>query len=164
MSKKGVTKYTKKVLKEAVVGCVSLSDLARKLTKSGKAHGSMVAYLKKKLDEQKIDYTHFNGKHAPSGGRKNTKEDIEKYYLSKTPEKTTNNTNLKKWLFKFNLLEEKCSADGCTVASTWNKKNISLQLDHIDGDNTNNEITNLRILCPNCHSQTTTYAGKKNKK
>ena len=37
---------------------------------------------------------------------------------------------------------------------------ISLELDHIDGDNTNNEIKNLRYLCPNCHALTNTYRGK----
>ena len=40
---------------------------------------------------------------------------------------------------------------------------LVLQLDHIDGDNTNNNLDNLRILCPNCHSQTHNYAGRKNK-
>lgn len=37
-----------------------------------------------------------------------------------------------------------------------------IQMDHIDGDYTNNEITNLKLLCPNCHDDTETY-GAKNK-
>ena len=40
---------------------------------------------------------------------------------------------------------------------------MSLQLDHINGDHHDNRIENLRFLCPNCHSQTATYAGKTNK-
>src|SRR5690606_17948485 len=40
----------------------------------------------------------------------------------------------------------------------------SLQLDHINGISNDNRIENLRILCPNCHSQTATYAGKNSKK
>jgi len=43
----------------------------------------------------------------------------------------------------------------------WNGKPISLQLHHIDGDHLNNELTNLQLLCPNCHSQTDTYARNK---
>lgn len=35
-----------------------------------------------------------------------------------------------------------------------------MQLDHIDGNHRNNRLYNLRLLCPNCHSQTDTYAGK----
>ena len=39
-------------------------------------------------------------------------------------------------------------------------KKLSLQLDHINGINNDHRIENLRFLCPNCHSQTETYAGK----
>ena len=46
----------------------------------------------------------------------------------------------------------------------WNKTNphsgiIATQIDHVDGDDTNNKPENLKILCPNCHSLTKTYAG-----
>lgn len=44
--------------------------------------------------------------------------------------------------------------------STWNEKPLSLELDHIDGDSRNNEIENLRLLCSNCHSQTSTWRGR----
>lgn len=43
---------------------------------------------------------------------------------------------------------------------TYNGKFLKLQIDHIDGDRTNNELDNLRFLCPNCHSQTDTYCGR----
>lgn len=163
MSVKSKSKYTKELLEKHVPKSDSLSNLVRSINKCDKVHGSMLAYIKSKLNEHGIDYSHFTGRTRPSGGKENSKEDIEKYYLSKTPEKRTNNTNLKRWLFKFGILQEKCSAEGCVVGTIWNGEAIALQLDHIDGDNSNNEITNLRILCPNCHSQTDTYAGKKNK-
>lgn len=67
---------------------------------------------------------------------------------------------LKKKLLKSGVLENKCLE--CGIQS-WNGKPLSLQLDHINGNRTDNRITNLRILCPNCHSQTETYAGKNNK-
>jgi Zn finger protein HypA/HybF involved in hydrogenase expression len=47
----------------------------------------------------------------------------------------------------------------CNIDS-WNSKSIRLELDHIDGDRTNNTRLNLRLLCPNCHSQTPTFRGR----
>jgi hypothetical protein len=64
---------------------------------------------------------------------------------------------LKKRLLKENILENKCSCCGITK---WNEKEIALHLDHIDGNNHNHKLDNLRLLCPNCHSQTDTWCGK----
>jgi len=46
--------------------------------------------------------------------------------------------------------------------SEWMNKPIPLEMDHIDGDATNNRPKNLRMLCRNCHGQTDTF-GAKNK-
>lgn len=43
--------------------------------------------------------------------------------------------------------------------SEWLQKPISLELDHVDGNSDNNSENNLRLICPNCHSQTETYKG-----
>lgn len=50
----------------------------------------------------------------------------------------------------------------CGINSLWNNKPLTLHIDHIDGNRLNNTIDNLRLLCPNCHSQTSTYAGRNN--
>ena len=43
------------------------------------------------------------------------------------------------------------------------EKKLTLQIDHINGNNRDHNITNLRILCPNCHSQTENWCGRKEK-
>lgn len=58
------------------------------------------------------------------------------------------------------LIPYKCAICGLTE---WQGKNLSLELDHINGINNDNRLENLRFLCPNCHSQTVTY-GSKNQK
>ncbi len=67
---------------------------------------------------------------------------------------------LKLKLFKEGIKENKCEI--CKV-DEWCDKPISCELDHIDGDRTNHVLSNLRILCPNCHSQTDTFRSKKRK-
>ncbi len=64
---------------------------------------------------------------------------------------------LKNRLLKENLLEYKCS--NCEI-SNWLGKSLALHLDHIDGNSHNHKLENLRLLCPNCHSQTDTWCGK----
>ena len=63
---------------------------------------------------------------------------------------------LKKYLIE--KFGEECSE--CGQASTWNNKPLVLQLDHIDGDSDNNYPKNLRLLCPNCHTQTENFGSK----
>ena len=48
----------------------------------------------------------------------------------------------------------------CSLKSEWNGKPLSFHLDHKDGNPRNNTRINLRLLCPNCHSQTDTYGWK----
>lgn len=52
--------------------------------------------------------------------------------------------------------------NSCNICKlkTWNNQKISLEIDHIDGCSINNKMENLRLLCPNCHSQTPTYKSK----
>jgi hypothetical protein len=51
----------------------------------------------------------------------------------------------------------------CCGIKEWDSKPISLHLDHIDGNSDNNLLENLRLLCPNCHSQTETFCGRNTK-
>lgn len=67
---------------------------------------------------------------------------------------------VKKRLLAANMLAEKCAL--CGIGPLWNTKPLVLQLDHINGRNDDNRFMNLRLLCPNCHSQTETFTGRNN--
>ena len=66
-----------------------------------------------------------------------------------------------KRLVREGIKEYKCIICG---RDKWNDIPLTLHLDHINGDNTDNRIENLRILCPNCHSQTITYSKNKSRR
>ena len=67
------------------------------------------------------------------------------------------------WQLRERILIEQCGqCDTCGLYE-WQGKYITLECDHIDGDNENNDRENLRYLCPNCHAQTPTWRGRKNK-
>lgn len=61
-------------------------------------------------------------------------------------------------LLKEGLLPNRCAI--CGNPGVWRGKSLGLEVDHINGDHFDNRVANLRLLCPNCHSQTSTYSGR----
>ena len=84
----------------------------------------------------------------------------EKYTLSEIFVKNSPVTQkvLRGYISRHNVIPYKCKICGCD--GKWQGGQISLQLHHEDGDNSNNEIQNLSYLCPNCHALTNNYRGK----
>ena len=85
----------------------------------------------------------------------------QQYQKNKIRSDWYNNQNIPGWKYIKTILFEdrgnKCEVCGI---SEWNGKSLSLEIDHIDGIHTNNNPNNLRIICPNCHSQTDTYKAR----
>lgn len=71
------------------------------------------------------------------------------------PQYQTNKLRIR--LFEENVKKKKCEECGIT---NWNNKPVSFECDHVNGNSKDHRLENLKILCPNCHSQTDTYRGK----
>jgi 5-methylcytosine-specific restriction endonuclease McrA len=69
-----------------------------------------------------------------------------------------NGAELKRRALSLGYITQNCTL--CGIPPEWNGLPLSLQLDHIDGNYRNNLPENLRMLCPNCHTQTDTYGPK----
>jgi 5-methylcytosine-specific restriction endonuclease McrA len=67
---------------------------------------------------------------------------------------------IKRHLLRAGILENRCDWCGLT---TWRGQPISIQIDHVNGIRDDHRLENLRMLCPNCHSQTDTFAAKNRK-
>ena len=64
---------------------------------------------------------------------------------------------LKMRLFEKGIKTNKCEDCGL---DEWRGKKLNCELEHIDGNRTNHKLENLKIICPNCHSQTETFRAK----
>ena len=129
----------------------SFAVFMRKLGLSEK--GSNRETVRKRINNLNIDISHFK-----QGTIKGTvpvnKIPLEKILVENS---TYQSNKLRKRLIKENILENKCYICGITK---WNNKEITFHLDHINGNSFDNRLHNLRIICPNCDSQTEFYKGK----
>lgn len=152
------TTYTKEQLELAVKSSYSIAGVLRALNLA--QHGGNYKTIKKYIKLWNLDTSHFTGQ----GHLKNKTHNWSPSIALKDilVEYSTYNTyKLKKRLVNEKMLEHRCKCCGITE---WLNKPIPLELDHINGINTDHRLENLQILCPNCHSQTINHRGKNKKK
>lgn len=132
------------------------------IIKSGYAvAGGAYTIVWKRIDRLKIDTSHFLGQGHTKGKTAKNKKDIWVYLVKDCY--SISSHNLKVRLIKEGYKQHRCEI---CCGTEWMGKPIPISLDHINGDHHDNTITNLRILCPNCHAQTDTFGirNKKNRK
>jgi len=115
--------------------------------------------VKERCHEDNIDFSHIPLGAGSNKGKKFISKISFPLEQVMVENSTYNRGNLKKRLLKDNLLENKCAI--CGLLPKWNDKTLVLVLDHINGINNDNRKGNLRLLCPNCNSQTDTFTGKR---
>ena len=136
----------------------SVADFCREV--GWKPQGNNYRIFYKYVKEYDLDTSHFTGQRTNIGNKHNLGISDEEYFKK---DKLIKSSEIIERLIRSGLKEYKCENPECGI-SEWHGKKIRLQLHHIDGDHFNNEIDNLMLLCPNCHSQTDNFAGKKNKR
>lgn len=114
--------------------------------------------LQSRLKKWNVD--HLKNQGGKGIARPELYADIHKHLIRNS---ATQSFKLKNYLFRSGLKEHKCEIDSCGI-SEWNGKPAPLELDHINGDPRDNRLENLRVICPNCHAQTSTYRAKNKRK
>jgi len=127
----------------------SAIEQTKSMSAAAKLLGVKYDTFKKYAEKFEVFEANQAGKGILRGSKYKTKSDVFK------SDNRVANQVLAKWL----KLERKWCCEECGI-SEWNDKPLTLEVDHIDGDGSNNELTNLKILCPNCHSQTPTWRGR----
>jgi Zn finger protein HypA/HybF involved in hydrogenase expression len=149
--------YTDEEFIEAVKESVSVRQVLAKLNL--KHTGGNYQQFYRNVESLGLDTSHFTGQihHTPQTAW--NKKDISTYLvIGKTKGLSPRQRN---FIFENNLLGTKCV--WCSLQDNWNGKPLKLQIDHINGNRRDNRLENLRLLCPNCHSQTETYGGNNKK-
>lgn len=136
----------------AIKNSTSFRQALEKLGVSPK--GGNYRTIKKAINDFSIDISHFKGQSWRKDLIFNPKRPIEQYLSNEYP---IQSYKLKKRLISENIFKEICSS---CFSETWLQQKIPLELDHIDGNHLNNNLDNLRLLCPNCHALTLNYRGK----
>lgn len=131
----------------------SMTDLAHKLGYNAYS-GDGFSRIRKRIRKLNISTIHFNKQNSLKTIR--TKENI---FVENS---TASQKTLRTWYIKGNYSPYICSV--CGQLPFWNNMEMTLILDHINGNNHDDRLENLRWVCPNCNQQLPTTGGKNQKK
>ncbi len=111
--------------------------------------GGNYAAVRRRVRRLKLDTNHWRRGRPPAG---------RPLDLILVPRGYTNRYRLKRRMLAAGKLRNECYE--CGLPATWNGMPLTLVLDHINGVNDDYRLPNLRLLCPNCNSQTPTFCGR----
>jgi hypothetical protein len=140
-------RYTEEELRTVISSSFSYGEALRRLgyTVSGVSHKT----LQRNAESMNIDTSHFD---THKKVNRKTPWSLEEIYTTYGMVLTSGAKKLIR-----NALGDICN---CGQGSEWQGKPLTLQIDHINGDHRDHRRENLRMLCPNCHTQTETHSGK----
>lgn len=148
-----------KLIKNVVKKSFCYREVLRNLGLISK--GGNNATLRKWIKYYNIDVSHFDPyKNIMEALKKNNTIPLAEILEGKHPD--CNRYHFKKKLIAAGLKTNDCEV--CGIHEIWNNEKLVMQLDHINGISNDNRLENLRMVCPNCHSQTKNFSGRNSRK
>lgn len=143
----------------AVNSSISIRDALKKLGLA--PHGGSYKIFQLRIKKLNIDVSHFTGQGHLRGKTHTWGKKVSLSDLLVGNSVVALSIKHKQRIIDAGLLNNLCAK--CGLKDNWCNEPIVLHLDHINGDHFDHRIENLRLLCPNCHSQTDTYCAKNKK-
>lgn len=157
------SKYTYELLVPIIRDSMSWAEVLTRLNL--KLTGGNYRNIQIKAKAFEISFDHFTGSRWNKGKTMDTDSRIKSSSKLKPSdvlkEKSNAPTKQVRRFFIQAGAKHQCHNDECPVIDEWLGNPITLHLDHINGDTSDNRLANLRFLCPNCHQQTPTWGNKK---
>lgn len=139
-------------LRAAVAQSTSLAEVLRRLDRP--ANGSQRTQVRRWIEEYEIATSHFLGRAHQRGKPATNARRPEEVLVRHSGRRRTTAERLRRALLDVGVAEE-CAR--CGLGPEWLDKPMTLEVDHVNGDWTDDRRENLRLLCPNCHAITSTW-------
>ena len=158
VSPRARTRWSDESLRSAVASSRSYAQVIRRLGLV--PAGGNYDQVQRRIRDQAIDTSHFTSQAWNAGGVPRGPSRPLQHVL--VAGRLTASHNLKRRLFRAGLKHPRCEL--CGWAERAPDGRIPVELDHINGDKTDNRLENLRVVCPNCHSLQPTHRGLNKRK
>lgn len=149
--------WTDEDLRSLVADATSISEVLRRL--GYEPSGGTYRYVSQKIKNLGLDASHFPGQ-AWNKGRTLTHLRLPLSEILVENSTYASASALRRRLISEGYKEARCERCGL---NEWLGEPLPMTLDHVNGDHTDHRISNLRILCPNCHALTPTWCGRNRK-